>query len=213
MPTVKIVKLNKSREQKFIQFEIEQSLKTVLRKYDKNLNPRNTNVSIGNESFADWKLSMDECLFYGEVVFVFTYNLILNVRYVDKTEQLLVDKRENFKSLKIRTKHMFNFKTIPILYHENELISDIKKSIESTNLIDGSIIEITREKRFLNVLKAFYSNKISIKIKINNSIAFVLSVNPSDYIFSLFENIEYIYGRSLLMFNDSIIDNENTFEH
>ena len=56
MPTV--IKSKNPNEHKSIEYEVEEKVEEVLKKYDHKLNPSNSNISIGNEGLLDWTISI-----------------------------------------------------------------------------------------------------------------------------------------------------------
>ena len=186
MTEFKIIKSNKPKEHQFMQYDIENSLETFLSKYDKNVNPRNTNVSIGNERFNDWEVSMEECSFYGEEVYVFTYNLTLNITYNNLMTRIVVDKRKKVTFLKSEIIKTLKMDTIPILYHNKELLSGTGESIESLNLNDGSTIEVQNG---LQKTGSFFIKIITITGK-----SVLLTACPLDEVSDIKENVSKSIG-------------------
>jgi len=43
-------------------------LEEIVTKFNPNLNPRNTNLAIGDQVFRKWDIPIDACLFYGDSI-------------------------------------------------------------------------------------------------------------------------------------------------
>ena len=111
MPTLKLRRTNKLNDTKMIEYQSNKSLEETISSYNQHLTPQNTRLAIGNDVLIDWRLNIDECLFYGDEISIFTYIIEVNAKFEDKCFEIQLDSRTPVKSFNSQTKKKFQLKT------------------------------------------------------------------------------------------------------
>ena len=76
--------------------------------YDKYLDAKNSRLAIGTDVFLDWNLNMDECLFYGDEISIFTHLNEVNVKFREKSILMLLDSRTPVDSFNFQIREKLN---------------------------------------------------------------------------------------------------------
>ena len=141
--TVKLRRTNNLNDTKMIEYQSGQSLKEAIFSYNRHLKPQNTRLAIGTDVLIDWDLNMDECLFYGDEISIFTYIIEVNVKFEDKCFKIQLDSRTPVESFNSQIKAKFDIE-YPMIRPNDKLIlpSDYFKNFDELNLKGGEDIYI-----------------------------------------------------------------------
>ena len=98
---------------------------------------------MGKDRFNNWEVSIEEGLFYGNVISLFTYNIVISIEYEDKTVPITIDGRSFVSDLKQKIKQKFEeFKTSSYfkLRYNDVLISNRNETLKYYGIEEGSAV-------------------------------------------------------------------------
>ena len=85
MPYIRVINKNIPGNSKNIEYEFgDESLKSIIHKYDSNASKSNSCLAIGENIIKDWNVPIDACLFYGESIYFFSHELNLYIIGIKK---------------------------------------------------------------------------------------------------------------------------------
>ena len=145
MQTIRVAESNSADKFKYIKFcKVDNELlKDVMEKYDEHLSSKNTNLAIGEDRFNDWNITIEECLFYGDSISFFTYNITFQVEFESDLIPITIDKRSSLMSLHSLLEKKLHLDSTEYLqfYLENELLSkNGEKTLEELNLGEKTLV-------------------------------------------------------------------------
>lgn len=108
MKSITINKLNDNTYKEIEYTSGDELIKAILFKYDPNLNPANTRLSIGDDVFVNWNHTIENCLHYGTSIQIFTFLIHVNIHFNKQTLKIEVDSRQSILSIKSLIKKHFD---------------------------------------------------------------------------------------------------------
>ena len=144
MPYIRVINKNIPGNSKNIEYEFgDESLKSIIHKYDSNASKSNSCLAIGENIIKDWNVPIDACLFYGESIYFFSHELNLNIHYWDKKIQIKMDHKNSIKDLK--SKLFYIFRQDLTLRFRQVILSDDSRRLVGYGIINDSDIYIQED--------------------------------------------------------------------
>ena len=182
MQTVRVYENNRLNIYKDIKYDLEDSLHSLINKYDSSLSSDQVRVAAGKSVFNDLSTKVQTALFYGSAISIYNYMLNLTVIYKSRCAKqwsqfkLNADSRKHFSWLKnLIEGKICNFS------HEKQYIRitsikcdkvadefDHDQSLISLGIKDGSNIHVIIERQLNEIdTKIFLFIKSSSQIDVN----------------------------------------------
>jgi uncharacterized ubiquitin-like protein YukD len=166
MHTIRVAESNFPDKFKLIEYKVDNGLlKDVMEKYDEQLSSENTNLAIGEDRFSDWNISIEECLFYGDSISFFTYNITFQVKFESDFIPITIDKRSYLMSLHSLLEEKLHLDSSEYLefYFENELLSkNGGKTLEELNFGEKTLVHAIKGTHIINIYANYQSEIIQI---------------------------------------------------
>jgi len=164
MQTIRVAESNSADKFKYIKFyKVDNELlKDVMEKYDEHLSSKNTNLAIGEDRFNDWNITIEECLFYGDSISFFTYNITFQVQFESDLIPITIDRRSSLMGLHSLLEEKLDLDSGEYLkfYLENELLSkNGDKTLEELNFGEKTLVHAIKGTHNLNI-NANYQDEI-----------------------------------------------------
>ena len=167
MPSIRIVESNVPDKFKQIEYESgTELLKDVMKKYDERLSSENTNLAFGQDLIINWDVSMEECLFYGDFISFFTYNITFKVKFETEMFEITIDKRNSLMSLHSLLKEKLHLDAVEylVLYLDNESLVKLEsekedKQLEKLKFNENTLVHAIKATHNISIY-ANYQDKI-----------------------------------------------------
>lgn len=147
MKSIRITKLNTSTY-KDIEYwdDGQESLDSIIYKFDSNLDSNNTRLAVGKDLFLKWDTPIDTALHYNDSIQIYTFLVKFFIEYHDEKIEIEMDSRRSILILKSVIKRHFQ---IPIhsqlLSIDGELIVDNIEPLLYHNIKENSLVNVSRK--------------------------------------------------------------------
>ena len=104
MQTVRVYQNNRLKSYQDVKYNLNDSLQSLINKYDSSLESDQFKVAVGKSVFNDLNIQVQTALFYGSVIFIYDYMLNLTIFYKSNSSgklgqfELNIDSRKKFCS-------------------------------------------------------------------------------------------------------------------
>ena len=106
MPTVRVFENSDAAKYKDLVYDfIEESLSSLLKKYDPSFDPQSVTVACGSDSFLDFDTKVSACLFYGKAISFYNHKISIRIdsnaiQITEKPSHVEIDSRSSLGDLK-----------------------------------------------------------------------------------------------------------------
>ena len=145
MPTVRILNTNVATLSKDIDYDFgDETLSSIVNKYDSKINNHNTNLVIGDTFFEDWNVPIEACLFYGDFVSIHIHQIDLIVHFDEKQKVFRMQNNQTVKELQFEMELSFQVHFAEIKFRsDNYELTDHSKTLKFYGLNNNSNIFVS----------------------------------------------------------------------